>query len=77
VPTPYLMSAISRRLWTREAIELCRSAGLPIQPRIRSQLTEVAWRRRFRRGLDRVRLSLALAKQDGTPIDVDVDASAK
>ena len=71
VPIPYLMSAISRRLWTREAIDLCRNAGLAIQPRIRSELTDVAWRRRFRRGIDRVRLSLALARQNGTPVDVD------
>src|SRR4051794_7095481 len=75
VPIPYLMSAISRRLWTREAIELCQKAGVTIQPRIRSELTEVAWRRRFRRGIDRVSLSLALAKQKGTPIDVDSSAN--
>ncbi|MFL6588782.1 MAG: hypothetical protein ACJ8M4_01275 [Chthoniobacterales bacterium] len=71
VPIPYLMSAISRRLWTPEALQLCRSAGVAIHPRIRSELTDLAWRRRFRRGLDRIRLSLALAKQNGTPIDLD------
>src|SRR3954468_11591130 len=75
VPIPYLMSAISRRLWTREAIELCRNAGVAMQPRIRSELTEIAWRRRFRRGIGRVSLSLALAKQKGTPIDVDSSAN--
>ena len=71
VPIPYLMSAISRRLWTREAQDLCREAGLTIAPRIRSELTHIPWRRRFRRGLDRVRLAFALARQDGRPFDID------
>jgi hypothetical protein len=71
VPIPYLMSAISRRLWAPEALALCKEAGVELIPRIRSELTDVAWRRRFRRGFDRVRLGWALAKQDGHPIDID------
>ena len=71
VPIPYLMSAISRRLWTAEAIDLCRKAGVAITPRIRSELTHVPWRRRLRRGLDRARLAWALARQDGRPVDID------
>jgi hypothetical protein len=71
VPIPYLMSAISRRLWTREAIDLCDKAGLTIEPRIRSELTGVAWRRRFRHGFDRLRLAVALAVQNGDPVDLD------
>lgn len=71
VPIPYLMSAISRRLWTPEAISLCQKEGLAIHPRFRSEHTDVAWRRRFRRGLDRIRLGLALATQSQRVIDLD------
>jgi hypothetical protein len=71
LPIPYLMSAIVRRLWTSQAIELCRQAGIEIQPRIRSRHSDVAWRRRFRRGVDRIRLALALANQGQRAIDLD------
>jgi len=75
VPIPYLMSAISRRLWTREAVAMCKQAGLEIRPRIRSELTDVAGQRRFRHGLDRVRIALALAKQNSKPIQLDSPSS--
>jgi hypothetical protein len=71
VPIPYLMSAISRRLWTPEAIALCRKEGVEIRPRFRSEHSAVAWRRRFRRGLGRIRLALALARQSRHVIDLD------
>lgn len=71
VPIPYLMSAISRGLWTPEAIALCQREGLEIHPRFRSELTDVAWRRRFRRGLGRIRLALALARESRHVIDLD------
>jgi hypothetical protein len=70
-PIPYLMSAIVRGLWTREAISLCRQARVEIHPRFRSTHSDVAWTRRFRRGLDRVKLALALARQGQRPIDLD------
>jgi hypothetical protein len=71
VPIPYLMSAISRRLWTREAISLCRNEQIHIRPRFRLEHSDVAWRRRLRRGLGRVRLALALARQRNHEIDLD------
>ena len=71
VPIPYLMSAISRRLWTPEAISLCLKEGVEIYPRFRSEHTDVAWRRRFRRGLGRIRLALALARESRHVIDLD------
>jgi hypothetical protein len=71
VPIPYLMSAISRRLWTPEAIALCREEGVRICPRFRLQHSDVAWRRRLKRGLGRVRLALALARQGSREIDLD------
>jgi hypothetical protein len=70
-PIPYLMSAIVRRLWTPEAISLCRQAGLEIQPRFRSRHSDKAWRRRFRRGIDRIRLAFALAKQGRHVFELD------
>jgi hypothetical protein len=73
-PVPYLMSAIVRGLWTPEARALCREAGLEIQPRFRSRHSDVAWRRRFRRSIDRVRLAFALAKQGDRPVDLDTAA---
>ena len=71
VPIPYLMSAISRRLWTREAISLCQKEGLEIHPRFRLEHSDVAWRRRFRRALGRIRLALALARESRRVIDLD------
>jgi hypothetical protein len=70
-PIPYLMSAIVRGLWTPEALALCREARLKIRPRFRSRHSDVAWRRRLRRSIDRVRLAFALAKQGDRPIDLD------
>lgn len=70
-PIPYLMSAIVRGLWTPQAIALCEQARLEIQPHFRSGLSEVAWQRRFRRGLDRIKLAIALAKQGQQPVDLD------
>ena len=71
VPIPYLMSAISRRLWTSEAISLCQSEQLRIHPRFRLEHSDVPWRRRLRRGLGRARLALALARQGNREIDLD------
>jgi hypothetical protein len=71
LPIPYLMSAIVRRLWTPEAIALCREAGVQIHPRFRSRHSDTAWRRRFRRAGDRIRLAVALAKQGSQPIELD------
>jgi hypothetical protein len=70
-PIPYLMSAIVRSLWMPEALALCRQAGVKIQPRFRSIHSDIAWRRRFRRGLDRIKRAIALARQDQRVIDLD------
>jgi len=71
IPIPYLMSAISRRLWTPEAISLCQKENVRIHPRFRLAHSDVAWRRRLRRGLGRMRLALALARQGNHPLDLD------
>ena len=70
-PIPYLMSAIVRGLWTPQALALCRESGLEIQPRFRSDHSDIAWRRRLRRGVDRIRLALALGKQRRRILDLD------
>jgi len=70
-PIPYLMSAIVRSLWMPQAIALCQQAGVKIHPRFRSIHSEIAWRRRLRRGLDRVKLAIALARQRRQVIDLD------
>jgi hypothetical protein len=71
LPIPYLMSAISRRLWAPEAISLCQREGIKIRPQFRSEHSDVAWRRRFRRGVGRIRLALALARENRHVIDLD------
>jgi hypothetical protein len=71
IPIPYLMSAISRRLWTPEAISLCQKENVHIRPRFRLEHSAVAWRRRLRRGLGRGRLAFALARQGKQEIDLD------
>ena len=71
LPIPYLMSAIVRGLWTPQAITLCRESGFEITPRFRSEHSDIPWRRRLRRGLDRVRRAVALARQRQRVIDLD------
>lgn len=71
IPIPYLMSAISRALWTPEAIALCEKEGLEIRPHFRLPHSNVPWRRRFRRGVGRVRLAVALAAARKHVIDLD------
>ncbi|HEX8076684.1 MAG TPA: hypothetical protein VF511_02630, partial [Chthoniobacterales bacterium] len=70
-PIPYLMSAIVRGLWTREALSLCERAGVDIHPRFRSNHSDIPWRRRFRRGLDRIKLAMALGSQRRRVLDLD------
>jgi len=70
-PIPYLMSAISRRLWTPEAIAMCRQAGVRIHPHFRLEHSDASWSRRFRRAVGRVNLALALAAQRNREIDLD------
>jgi hypothetical protein len=73
-PVPYLMSAIVRGLWTPEALSLCEESGVEIQPRFRSTLTGIPWRRRFRRGIDRLTHGVALARQQRHVINLDSPA---
>ena len=70
-PIPYLMSAIMRGLWTREALALCHEHGVRMNRTFRSLDPGTKRSRRFRRAIDRVRFPLALAWQRGKAVDLD------
>ncbi len=69
-PVRYLMSAISRGLWMPDAIELCRSHGVKIDPFFRPVFPTRSWQRRLRRALGRARLKRALAAQANKVIEL-------
>ncbi len=69
-PIRYLMSAISRGLWMPDAIELCRSHGVTIDPFFRPVFPVASWQRRLYRALGRGRLRRALAAQKNKPIEL-------
>jgi hypothetical protein len=71
IPIPYLMSAISRSLWTPEAIALCQQEQIRIKPAFRLEHSPNKWQRRLRRGIGRVRFALAFARQHERIIDLD------
>lgn len=69
-PIHYLMSAISRGLWMPEAIALCRSHQVSIDPFFRPTFSPRSWQRRLRRALGRYRLRRALNAQRNGVIDL-------
>lgn len=70
-PIRYLMSAIVRSLWTRDALRMCRARGVAISPQFRRTYTETAWLRGIRRWLTRTDGRRALAQQRRTVLDLD------
>jgi hypothetical protein len=71
-PIPYLRSAISRGLWTREALALCAQHHFRIRPAFRPAYVSQPTGQRFRRALGRVSFAVAFAKQLMRPVDLDV-----
>jgi hypothetical protein len=69
-PIPYLMSAISRGFWMPEAIALCRSHGVQIDPFFRPIYSRRPWQRRLRRILGRRHSAQALRVQKNGVIDL-------
>ena len=67
-PVPYLMSAISRGFWMPEAVELCHSHAVAIDPFFRPVFSNISWQRRWRRAVSRRRLAQALRAHVGQPI---------
>ncbi|MGZ4985602.1 MAG: hypothetical protein ACXV8A_05885 [Chthoniobacterales bacterium] len=55
-PISYLMSAIVRGLWTREALAMCAAANVAIEPRFRGIYSPNEWLQRWRRAQTRRRL---------------------
>lgn len=70
-PLAYLMSAISRGLWTDEAIAMCRANELQIFPRFRLMYSARPLTRRFRRGVTRRRFIREIALWKNREIDLD------
>lgn len=69
-PISYLMSAISRGLWMKEAIGLCRAHKVAIDPYFRPVYSTLTWRRRLRRAAGRARLRRALQAQAGRVLEL-------
>ncbi|MDQ6808179.1 MAG: hypothetical protein M3Z64_01940 [Verrucomicrobiota bacterium] len=71
MPIPYLMSAIVRGLWTRDALELCRANAVAISPHFRSTYSDNSLVRGVRRSLTRRRAERALDQQKHHTLDLD------
>ena len=54
-PVHYLMSAIVRGLWTREALAMCREEGIEIAPKFRGVYSPNKWLQGWRRAQTRRR----------------------
>lgn len=70
-PIPYLMSAIVRGLWTREALAFCRNHNVQISPQFRRTYTNVSWLRGVRRWLTRSDAARALERQRASVLNLD------
>ena len=67
----YLMSAIVRGLWTREALAMCQAHDLKIAPHFRGTYSASSPVRRLRRALTRRRLARELPLARNSVIDLD------
>jgi hypothetical protein len=66
-PIPYLMSAISRGFWMPDALRLCETHAISIEPLIRPVHSPNSWARGIKRRLSKSRFNRALlaAKKNG------------
>lgn len=69
-PIRYLSSAIVRGLWVREAIAMCRDAGIPIRPRVRGLYERGQQFKKVRRVLSRFALRAWLMLRGNRPVDL-------
>lgn len=69
-PISYLMSAIVRGLWTREALAMCREEGVEIAPSFRGIYSPNEWLQRWRRAQTRRRLRAAFAQNQKKAIQL-------
>ncbi len=72
-PARYLMSAIVRGLWTREALKMCADAGVAIRPHFRGTYSDQPLVRRIRRWRTRARLAAELERARGRVLDLDAE----
>ena len=70
-PILYLMSAISRGLWTPDALKLCQEHNFQIDPAFRPFDASALRARKLRRGLGRISFAAAYAKQLMQPVELD------
>lgn len=70
-PIPYLMSAIVRGLWTREAMEMCDAHRVTIWPHFRRTYSGSAWLRGIRRWRTREEAARALQQQRARVLNLD------
>ncbi len=70
-PISYLMSAVVRGLWTREAIEMCAQEKVGIVPRFRGSYSQLPLLRRWRRAQTRRALSGALLRQKISSVELE------
>ena len=74
LPVPYLMSAIVRGLWTREALAFSARENVVISPHFRGTYTSHGLLRRWRRARTRRALRCELARRRTQTIDLDETA---
>ncbi len=70
-PIPYLMSGVSRGLWTPQGLALCREHNVRIRPAFRPHHAPTKAGRRMRRAIGRLTYPISWARQLGQPIDLD------
>jgi hypothetical protein len=70
-PIPYLMSGISRGLWTTEGVALCREHNFRIEPAFRPHHVSGKRGRRLRRAIGRITYPIAWLGQLRRPIELD------
>jgi len=71
VPVSYLMSAIVRGLWTKEALAMCEAEGLEISPHVRSTYSSSDLLQRLRRTRSRGRLRRELRQRRGKVVALE------
>lgn len=70
-PIRYLMSGISRGLWTPQGLALCRQYDFRIRPAFRPHHAPTKAGRRLRRAVGRLTFAIAFVRQLVQPIDLD------
>jgi hypothetical protein len=73
-PIRYLSSAIVRGLWTREALDLCRSEGIPLSLGLRGRHRPGQKLKKIRRAWGRIARRIALKVRGEKPFDLTINS---